>query len=946
MTCLITEPAGHLVKIVSGRPYQEPILSAKIKATARFRKPARLILLMPRYNTLSVELRRVRFSLVQEARRAYLLSQEAVVQKYTSQRMPGTSNWIFNHPSYQAWLDSPGVSCLWISGAAGAGKSILSAAILDNLKKHQQSQSSTYISFFSNTDNGSTDSAREVLRVLICQLIRYQKPPINVSTLLSLLDELERHLQRMPQGSFRQYLRRVFNTLSEKQNIVFVFDDFDSNEWIKPTFIDEIMQTNLHRSKSGYFKCLFTSRSSFVTTESSNQLVSIDMSKEPGVYSDIFHYAVKNVTVLPSISVERSHVLEVSRRLCHRADGIFLWVILALEELQDSCEPLETVENIPHGIEGIYERRLRLITPQDWPVAQKIFSWLAAAYRSLSVSELSEALVIENRNLPSLAPHALDCTKNEQPVSDFEMSRICGSLIRVTEEGIVYFRHSSVRRYILSGGGLVSSRHGAQNSHELVANACLLLLGSHDVENHILLGHDLSQPGGDVQQPTSSLFRYVATYWTAHVRLVERKSRSVNTMLQYLFERALKRLCQERSVPGLSWRTRVMKAGLLQLYAYHGFSSLTQMYLETGVDPNDRSCIYCDTPLNIATAKGNTECVALLLKKGASIEESTHDMEETPLHVACSNGSLSIAKMILRSNPGTCHTTDLFGNTPLLFAAASGTVEMVKLLLDYGADYNAITIATHETPLHLAAGHGHHLAVIALVDGHHALSAEVDVYDSITQQPYFQTWSEDLVQDNEENGPFVWEADARDLADTDMKSLLLSSKQHADPSIRNYEGRTAFQEAALHGHEKVVQVLLDGDDAFTGGKKDQICALQLAAEHGHLSVVRLLLRRGVYNYSGRKEWGGLIERVSSNGHQAVANLLMWQAFGTEIAGAAFKWPTVSLATGSTRLSVQEIQQRKRMQREMKSSTTKRNGSGAGTSEKRFSYRLPFRSRNS
>ncbi|MCJ1283218.1 hypothetical protein MMC26_002546 [Xylographa opegraphella] len=887
-----------------------------------------------------------RFLKGQEASMTCFKRQEEVVQKYASQRMPGTSNWIFDHPSYQAWLDPYGASCLWIIGAAGAGKSTLCTAILDNLKHHQQLQPSTYISCFSNTDNVATDSAKDVLRILIYQLIEYYKPTTNVSMLLSLLDNLERHVQKVPQASFKHYLSKMFNALSEKRNIIFVFDDFDINEWIKPTLIDVIIKANHHRSEAGCLKCLFASRSSFISTESSNHLAFIDMSNEPGVYSDMFHYAVKNVMVLPSISFEHSHVLEVSHRLCHRAAGIFLWVVLALEDLQGSCEPLETVENIPHGIAGIYERRLASIASEDWPVAQKILSWLAVAYRSLSLSELSEALVIENQNIASLSPQASDHPKNEQQFSETEIYRICGSLVRVTGEDIVTFRHSSVRRYLVSGTGTLSSKYGAQNPHELVAKACLVLMGSVDEESFSLLSQDPSHMISNIPQPAAGLIKYVATYWAPHVRLVERKSRSVNTMLQYLFERTLKRSYQRCSIPERSWRTQIMKTGLLQLFAYHGFTALTQMYLESGVDPNNIPCTSCDTPLHIAVAKGNTECVALLLKSGACINESTNHTGGNLLHVACSIGSLSIAKMILRSDPNTCHTTDLFGYTPLHFAVACGNVELLNLLLDYGADYNATTTATYETPLHLAAGHGHHQAVIALVDGRNAFSPAVDVYDSITQQTYFKTWSEDLVQDNGENGPFVWDSDARHLADTDIKSLLSATTQYADPSKRNYEGRTALQEAALCGHETVVQVLLGGDEEFTGGRKDQVYALQLAAEHGHLSVVELLLKRGVYAYSGSREWGALIEKAANNGHQAVANLLMWQAFGSEIGGSAFKWPTVSLATRSRRVPVQEILHRKRMQRGMRNSTVKRSGSGAGTGGRQPSYRLPFRSRNS
>ena len=870
------------------------------------------------------------------------MREEEVVQKYICQRMPGTGNWVFNHPTFQAWLNPRGPSCLWLSGAAGAGKSILCATILNGLRR-QRIPSSTFISCFSNTDVGSTDCLRNILRVIISQLMQQQEPPLHASKLSSLLMDLEQYMHPIPPADFRYQLRKILNSLDAKQNIVFVVDDFDSNEWARLTFIDEIIQANIYRSKLNTVKCLLASRTTFLNTENSSQLMSIDMSEEPGVLSDVFHFAMKNVAVLPSISIEQSHVLEVSHRLCYRANGIFLWVVLALEDLQNSCELLETVDDIPYGIEGIYERRLRLITAQDGPTAHKILSWLAVAYKSLSVSELSEALAIEDPKRLDLGYPARLGTNDGQTFTKSDLYRTCGSLITVTEEGIVNFRHSSVRRFLLSGGGLVPSRPGTQDSHELVAQACLSLLGSDVEESLILLSPDRCETEALVREPVSSLFRYVARYWSAHFRLVERRSRSLNTMVQYLFERALRRACEKAVVPEPLRSTRVLRTALLHLYAYYGFSSLARIYLETGIDPNDRSCVFCETPMNIATTRGNGEYVALLLKKGASVHACTDETAETPLHRACAYGSSGTARLLLRQDIDTCNLSDAFGNTPLHLAATSGNLELIKLLIDHGADVNVVSKATNETPLHLAASHGHQLTVIALLDGRSASPTAVDIYGSIVQKPYFQTWSEDFLQHGE-HGAFVWEADARDSAERDLQSLLLLPKQYADTSVRNHNGRTALQEAARCGHEVVVRILLDGDDNFTGGKRAQFDALQLAAEYGHLSVVKLLLKRGACNYTDSKDWGALIERVFVNGHQAIANLLIWQAFGSEIAGASLKWPIVSLAQGSRHSIVQEFPHRKRTQGEKKKSAMKRSGSGA--SERRTSYRLPFRSRNS
>ncbi|QOF81475.1 ankyrin repeat domain-containing protein [Variovorax sp. 38R] len=88
-----------------------------------------------------------------------------------------------------------------------------------------------------------------------------------------------------------------------------------------------------------------------------------------------------------------------------------------------------------------------------------------------------------------------------------------------------------------------------------------------------------------------------------------------------------------------------------------------------------------ETPLMLASIKGQQDLVVQLLKRDAAVNKTGW----TPLHYAASSGQLSIIKLLLE-NYAFIDAQSPNGTTPLMMAAMYGSNEAVKLLLAEGAD--------------------------------------------------------------------------------------------------------------------------------------------------------------------------------------------------------------------------------------------------------------------
>ncbi|XP_049879814.1 transient receptor potential channel pyrexia-like isoform X2 [Pectinophora gossypiella] len=99
-------------------------------------------------------------------------------------------------------------------------------------------------------------------------------------------------------------------------------------------------------------------------------------------------------------------------------------------------------------------------------------------------------------------------------------------------------------------------------------------------------------------------------------------------------------------------------------------------------------------PIHFAVSNNHTDCVDLLLSRGADIRLRTTcspHKESTPLHIAAVKNYLEIAKIILDFDKTTIHEVNSMGWFPLHTAAHHGSRDVIALLLREGADLSVYT---------------------------------------------------------------------------------------------------------------------------------------------------------------------------------------------------------------------------------------------------------------
>ena len=108
-----------------------------------------------------------------------------------------------------------------------------------------------------------------------------------------------------------------------------------------------------------------------------------------------------------------------------------------------------------------------------------------------------------------------------------------------------------------------------------------------------------------------------------------------------------------------------------------------------------------ETPLILATRHGHYECVETLLRHGANVTVTFRKW--TLLMLASEKGYTRIVKLLLELGADVNRKEPYHGRSALWLAASAGYSEIIKLLLNYGADINITD--EHNTTLLMDASH-------------------------------------------------------------------------------------------------------------------------------------------------------------------------------------------------------------------------------------------------
>ncbi|XP_076128392.1 ankyrin repeat and SOCS box protein 2-like [Alosa pseudoharengus] len=245
--------------------------------------------------------------------------------------------------------------------------------------------------------------------------------------------------------------------------------------------------------------------------------------------------------------------------------------------------------------------------------------------------------------------------------------------------------------------------------------------------------------------------------------------------------------------------------------AYYGFFECLRVLVYVFSDDINRRTKLCQTPLFLAVAQSNVECVELLLKNGA--DPNIPDISgESPLYKACELNNDTLVELLLQSGSNARRTTNK-GLTPLHEAARNRNLAMCRLLKVAGGKIYAKSSYGVE-PLFTAAQGGCPEVVKYLIR-HGAI---VNGYANDGATPLYEA---------SKNGH------------EEVVKLLLSKKANADE--RTIAGLTPLHIAAKNGHAGVVSLLIPHTN-LTSIYRCGISPLHLAAEFDEEEILEMLIR--------------------------------------------------------------------------------------------------------
>jgi hypothetical protein len=699
------------------------------------------------------------------------------------ERVPGTCKWILTHDTYKAWLSAPS-QLLWLSAGPGHGKTMLSVFLTEELEKLVRLQQDALLAYFfcDNRDN-KRNSAVAVLRGFILQLLRQR------SKLFEHILPVYR-VQGNDLFSSFESLWRVFEGMVHETGLTRVFCVIDGlDECDEPSLDMLVRKFQTFFSKSPRtFKLIAVSREKpdcLPWAFSGFSRIRLAPDLDAQVENDLERFVTYMVEELAR---KKSYSEDLRTRmvstLIERASGMFLWVSFVVAELRNRSivEVEDTLNRLPVGLAGIYDRMLLQVSQDRRDMVRSILRWVALALRPLTLSELATAIDIE--------PVAeLDIEETTRQYVGF-----CGYFLTVTGDrvGLV---HQSAKDYLLRHGSLDDGplryyyiKEGEANAE--IARTCYTYLNNGALENLRYDPWDSNEESRlRLRFKSFSLLDYALRYWIDHARKASTSAEVIYNLSHPFY--AIGSPTRE------AWfmiythihlaNYEAMPDSLIHFASRLGLDQLVLRVLENGkwrialrrsvVDDEK----FGRKPLYYAAKYGHVGVLELLLKHKANVNGRTRD-GSTALHTAARFGRGNIVRLLL-ANHVDIHATNRDGETALHIAAEGGHSNIVQILLEQGAVVDAKDSA--DRTAFLVAARYDAIPVMQMLLEHHA---NVDIKDE-----YGMTALHRAATGGYSSIPV-------------MKMLL---EHHPDLDIKDQHGMTVLHRAAKKGDNFAAKTFLD-----------------------------------------------------------------------------------------------------------------------------------------
>ncbi|KAK5994513.1 Vegetative incompatibility HET-E-1-like protein [Cladobotryum mycophilum] len=671
-----------------------------------------------------------------------------------------TLDWLWTNNCYTEWFTPCQSKTLLVKGKPGSGKSVLVKTVVERLLTQSQRDGASKIivlSYFCNNRERPDESCSDILRNFIFQYLRTNKSEFG--RLIERCESLGSWDRFQDAESFTlsfEALWDIFFTIldttlaPETYCIIDAMDECAQDDTTK-AFIEKLIA--LPTKSNGATKLLLSARLDWMAeydlSHISPEVVELRLGSEL-MYDDIAIIVNAEFSKLEKrLSIDQKEINELKQKLIFKADGMILWVVLALREVNKKLVMTvkwlrEIIEKLPLGLSQMYDRILHNMTRKhdgrdngdneetsiiestdddigsDMHLAWKAIQWVARAGRPLTLRELEVALSLKLGDKSFDETQARRIANMEDFIQRISFLEIVPAeekstylpLIRlddrdVDESGvsqekaspIVRLIHQSAKDYFV--GNNVRLQKERQKLRlpdfldEDIAGLLVTFLTFSDFDDAASMTFPTLQESSkdeylDAYVESFGFLEYAVLSWGYHIRQIPKPDGPLLSLVTSFTD-------SQRHTHFWYKVDQLIRADYisfnpefsgLHVAATEGLDSVVQHLINRGDDLNVLD-ILGHTPYMLALENGFNTVAKRLESAGASTNTNQYirvfNTKLTPLMAACFRGTNKAVEECIDEG---CAVDDLdaCGRTALFYAGQRGQIDKIGILLDAGID--------------------------------------------------------------------------------------------------------------------------------------------------------------------------------------------------------------------------------------------------------------------
>ncbi|KIW64874.1 hypothetical protein PV04_07178 [Phialophora macrospora] len=664
--------------------------------------------------------------------------------------------WITRTLAFLDWKNNPKSRLLWIHGAPGSGKTIMTKHIISHLKSaadaDTQQQGASHprtdqfvVYFFCDDKNPFQRTSHSLVRSILYQIIHRD----GNFHLLRYVEEVVTYpkvVTEKPVVPDPKTLWKCLSQIMQKSRgarfwiIVDALDELERNSR-KDAFLE--IEAVMRSDPVGHVKFLLTSRELLerrTPSSASFKRNQIDMDNAD-VRKDVRHFINMEMEKLfDDTALSKQLWEEVEKELIRVSSGTFLHASLALANFSAEVESwtssvvrerLSRLKTQSPELESFYCNLLRRIPTHFRGQARQILAWTLYCYEPLTLEDLHCAVSM-NEQHQSFAQVQEDMTHN---FAKKEIAEYCGYLVTVDGNGFVRFSHQSVKDFLLGHTCLPANeeivrffRVSPDEIHVSLTRKCLRMLQLNDFSNpsvrfslraakrmSMLSSLDWVEMKAHLRQYPA--LAYATMFWSRHAAQVAENIEVVGMVSGFMlttnaeFFRSLTAPWMRPAYQKFPWKEpedeESSEPPLHHLLQQGDFPEMVQRLVNLGQDLNQLDGLGM-SPLHWAIARGRTRSFKTLMHSTDIDPNRANPGEDKAIHqsiywlrpdmlVDLLNHSRVDVNIRGRRNQTAFHTAVEY--------PASGAADILLRLKSESLDFLALD-SDNQTPLEIAFRRG------------------------------------------------------------------------------------------------------------------------------------------------------------------------------------------------------------------------------------------------